>query len=172
MVLSMKRYDWENVRIEWKWDRTLDNWWDSQCSLTIQLTELYSYYYYSYYGTDTVTIWHNFLAFLLLKCKQNTDLKYKLTSRIRSRINHALNGRVKDDSLKDLLGCDMNEYKIYLEKRFDQHMTWDNYGEWHIDHIIPLSSAKNDDELKNLCHYSNLQPLWAIENIIKRDKII
>ena len=100
--------------------------------------------------------------------KQNTDLKYKLTSRIRSRINHALNGRVKDDSLKDLLGCDMNEYKIYLEKRFDQHMTWDNYGKdgyWEIDHTHPLSKGGS-------FHYTNTQPLSIIEKREKGDKIL
>ena len=100
--------------------------------------------------------------------RQNTDLKYKLISRIRSRINHALNGRVKDDSLKDLLGCDMNEYKIYLEKRFDQHMTWDNYGKdgyWEIDHTHPLSKGGS-------FHYTNTQPLSIIENREKGDKIL
>lgn len=52
-------------------------------------------------------------------------------------------------------------------------MSWENHGlfGWHIDHKIPLSSAKDEEELKKLCHYTNLQPLWAIDNIKKRDKI-
>jgi hypothetical protein len=50
-------------------------------------------------------------------------------------------------------------------------MSWDNHGEWHIDHIIPLASANTPEIIKQLCHYSNLQPLWASDNIIKKDKI-
>jgi hypothetical protein len=49
-------------------------------------------------------------------------------------------------------------------------MSWDNKHLWHIDHIIPLSSAKTEDELKQLCHYTNLQPLWAADNIKKSNK--
>jgi len=53
-------------------------------------------------------------------------------------------------------------------------MNWKNHGKfgWHIDHIIPLSSAKTDEEVFKLCHYKNLQPLWAFENLSKGDKII
>jgi hypothetical protein len=51
-------------------------------------------------------------------------------------------------------------------------MSWDNHGEWHIDHIIPLSSAKNENDVYTLCHYTNLQPLWAEENLRKSNKII
>ena len=51
-------------------------------------------------------------------------------------------------------------------------MSWENQGKWHIDHIIPLSSATNKDELYKLCHFTNLQPMWAIDNIRKGAKII
>jgi hypothetical protein len=61
-----------------------------------------------------------------------------------------------------------------MEKQFKNEMTWENYGfyGWHIDHIIPLSSAKNEEELYKLCHYTNLQPLWAKENLSKGAKIL
>jgi hypothetical protein len=64
---------------------------------------------------------------------------------------------------------------LYLEKQFAPGMTWENYGidGWHIDHIIPLSSAKGDlDQLKKLCHYTNLQPLWAEDNLKKSNRLI
>jgi hypothetical protein len=53
-------------------------------------------------------------------------------------------------------------------------MSWENYGfyGWHIDHIIPLCSAKNEEELKRLCHYTNLQPLWSTDNLSKGSKIL
>jgi hypothetical protein len=51
-------------------------------------------------------------------------------------------------------------------------MTWDNHGEWHIDHIIPISSGKTEDEVLKLCHYTNLQPLWKEDNLKKSDKIL
>ena len=51
-------------------------------------------------------------------------------------------------------------------------MSWDNYGKWHIDHIIPLSSANSEDDIYKLCHYTNLQPLWAEDNLKKSNKIL
>jgi hypothetical protein len=60
----------------------------------------------------------------------------------------------------------------YLGDLFTEKMNWDNYGEWHIDHIIPLSSANTEEEIYKLCHYTNLQPLWAEDNIKKSNKII
>ena len=70
-----------------------------------------------------------------------------------------------------LLGVDYLTAKIYIENQFKNGMNWDNYGEWHIDHIKPLSLAKNELDVIELCNYKNLQPLWALENIIKGNRI-
>ena len=72
------------------------------------------------------------------------------------------------------MGCSYQDFIIYLEQKFTDGMSWDNYGlyGWHIDHIIPLSSATDELSLEKLCHYTNLQPLWAKDNLSKGDKII
>ena len=90
---------------------------------------------------------------------------------IRSRIAD----KIKYKSMKssDILGCDWKTFKQHLESQFEEGMTWDNHGinGWHYDHIIPLSSAKTEEELYRLNHYTNLQPLWAEDNLRKSDKI-
>jgi len=70
------------------------------------------------------------------------------------------------------LGVSFDELNIYLEQKFKNNMSWENYGEWHIDHIIPLSSAKTEKEIYELCHYTNLQPLWAEDNLKKGCKVL
>lgn len=69
------------------------------------------------------------------------------------------------------MGCSGQELKRYLESKFQPGMSWDNYGVhgWHIDHIVPLSSFNLSDpeDYKKACHYTNLQPMWAIDNIKK-----
>lgn len=97
---------------------------------------------------------------------------YKYANHLRQRINRFFKNR--DFSVSELLGCSNEEFKIHLEKQFAPGMTWDNYGVhgWHIDHIVPLSSARNNVErLKELCHYTNLQPLWAEDNRVKSNKM-
>ena len=73
----------------------------------------------------------------------------------------------------EIVGCTPQELKDHLEKHFKEGMTWENYGlyGWHIDHIIPLASAETEEELLKLFHYTNLQPLWAEENLLKSNKI-
>ena len=71
----------------------------------------------------------------------------------------------------ECLGCTWEFFRDYIEQQFKDGMTWDNYGEWHLDHIIPLASAKTEEEVYKLNHYTNLQPLWAEENFKKSDII-
>jgi hypothetical protein len=103
------------------------------------------------------------------KKRRQIDVLFKLSSNLRNRTRKFLKNKSK--STKEIIGIDLNELKSYLESLFVDGMTWDNYGYWHIDHIIPLSSAKNEEELIKLCHYTNLQPLYAKDNIIKSNKI-
>lgn len=72
----------------------------------------------------------------------------------------------------EILGCDFEKLKHHFESQFKEGMDWSNRGEWHIDHIIPLSTAQTKDDLIKLSHYTNLQPLWADENMKKSNKII
>lgn len=85
---------------------------------------------------------------------------------VGTRIRLALKDKkeIKEQETIKYLGCDYEFLKNYIENKFQPNMTWDNYGEWEIDHIIPVS--KNGS-----FHYTNLQPLWKIDNRKKGNKI-
>jgi len=106
--------------------------------------------------------------------KRNSDPIFKLSFNVRKRIGKFLktNNLKKNNKTFDIVELSPIELKSYLEKKFTEGMSWDNYGEWHIDHIKPLSSATNEGEVYKLCHYNNLQPLWAEDNIKKSNKIL
>jgi hypothetical protein len=74
----------------------------------------------------------------------------------------------------DIVGIEINDLKRHIEKQFTKGMNWENYGMygWHIDHIIPLCSANDENELLKLFHYTNLQPLWAEDNLKKNGRIL
>jgi hypothetical protein len=76
----------------------------------------------------------------------------------------------KNFSTIESIGLDRSEFKKYIESLFSDGMTWDNYGEWHIDHIKPLCTAKTVDEVIKLTHYTNLQPMWWFDNLKKGKK--
>jgi hypothetical protein len=101
------------------------------------------------------------------------DPMFALKNRLRSRVNVCLrkNGWSKNSKTIKMLGAEWETVKAYLESLFLNDMSWDNRGDWHIDHIIPLASAQNEEELQKLCHYTNLQPLWAIDNLKKADSM-
>ena len=104
--------------------------------------------------------------------RRKTDPLFKLAMNMRGRMRLFIkkSGFNKNKSTFKLIGCTPDELKLYLEKKFKEGMTWKNHGNWHIDHIKPLASAKSVDEINILFHYTNLQPLWAEENIKKKDK--
>jgi hypothetical protein len=112
---------------------------------------------------------------LYRKKRSEVDPSFKLVNNLRCRLNDFLNFRKfkKNNKTIVLIGCTPQQLKIYLESKFLQNMSWENYGYrgWHVDHIIPLSSAKNYNDIYKLFHYTNLQPMWGIDNMIKGNKI-
>jgi hypothetical protein len=109
------------------------------------------------------------------KYKEPRDTSHdKLRKRIRASVLKGMS-RIKDGkksrSSSKIIGCSWSDFKLHIETQFKDGMTWDNHGDWHLDHIIPLSSAKTEEEVYKLNHYTNLQPLWAEENLKKGDKI-
>ena len=113
------------------------------------------------------------LTYHLKKIK--TNINYKLKCALRSRISKFFKRVKKSKKTSELIGCDYETVRLHLEKQFKEGMTWENHGlyGWHIDHIIPCASFDlTDPEQQKKCfHYTNLQPLWAKENISKGAKI-
>lgn len=101
--------------------------------------------------------------------EKKNDPSYSLARNLRGRLYHAVKSESRASSTLVYLGCSIPELKVHLEDQFANGMSWDNYGEWHIDHIRPLASfdLTSEEELHKACHHSNLQPLWAIDNIMK-----
>jgi hypothetical protein len=102
------------------------------------------------------------------KERSKNDLDFKMRNNLRSRIRAALKyqSASKDLGTAKLVGCTMLELRAHLERQFKDGMTWDNHGDWHIDHIKPcVSFDLTDPEQQRECfHYTNLQPLWAEDN--------
>lgn len=98
------------------------------------------------------------------------NINLRLSIRLRSRLYDAFKGIRKSTHTMELLGCSIKELKQHLESQFQLGMTWDNYGKWHLDHIRPLASfdLAQPSQQRLACHWTNLQPLWAIDNLRKR----
>lgn len=106
--------------------------------------------------------------------RYRTEPEFKLKALFRRRFSYFLNGRITDN-IKNYIGCSIEELRKHLENNFADGMSWENHGEWHIDHIIPVSSfdyspGKIEESLHKCWHYSNLQPLWASDNLKKSNK--
>lgn len=103
--------------------------------------------------------------------KLKSDINYKIVNNLRGRLHNALDGISKSKRTLELLGCTVEELKQHLESQFESGMSWDNHSinGWHVDHIKPCSKFNLNKKLEQLkCfNYTNLQPLWAEENLQK-----
>lgn len=101
------------------------------------------------------------------------DVEFRIAYQLRNRLGRAVARGYKTGSAVRDLGCSIPHLIKHLEDQFTEGMSWDNWGEWHIDHIIPLVQfdLSNRDDLLRACHYTNLQPLWAKDNLSKGGRI-
>ena len=108
------------------------------------------------------------------KERAKKDPIFLLSRRCGGRIRDAFRykGFGKNTKTAKMLGCSWEQLKDHIENQFVSGMTWEDKHLWHIDHIIPVSSAKTIEELERLCHYTNLQPLWAEDNMRKGAKLV
>lgn len=104
---------------------------------------------------------------------RNKNIQARITNRLQTRIWSALKKAEKSKRTVELLGCSIKAFMIYIEIQFTKGMSWVNYGKWHIDHMVPCSYFNlTDSKEQSVCfHYTNLQPLWAIDNLRKGNRI-
>jgi len=111
-----------------------------------------------------------------LSIRLKNDAEYRLKCNLKGRIISALKGKGKSTKTMELIGCNIDQLKKHLAKKFTKGMTFENHGlkGWHIDHIKPCASFDLKCPVQQLAcfNYNNLQPLWASENMSKGAKII
>jgi putative sterol carrier protein len=104
--------------------------------------------------------------------RKKHDLLYREKERIRCLIKQSLvaKGYSKNSSTFEILGCSYEQWINHIEKQFLKGMTWENRNDWHIDHIVPIASAKSVEDLIKLNHFTNMRPIWAKDNLAKSAK--
>jgi hypothetical protein len=103
---------------------------------------------------------------------RRTNLLFRVKTNLRSRINKFIKHKTK--RTEQILGISYPEFIKYIENKFTNGMSWENYGVygWHIDHKLPISMGKTEEEIYKLSHYTNLQPMWRMDNLKKSNKIL
>ena len=117
--------------------------------------------------------YYNYLNRQYIKNKKETNPLFRLTCSIRSLISQSFKAKYTKKSKKttEILGCSYEEFKVYIEKQFTEEMNWNNYSSyWELDHKTPISWAKDEQEVYDLNHYTNFQPLYWRDNISKGNK--
>lgn len=109
-----------------------------------------------------------------IKEKRKNDVIFKLKTYLGNRLKYFMKQKSfsRNKRIFEIIGCSPDELRLHLENKFKEGMNWENHGEWHIDHIIPLATAKSEEDVYKLNHFSNLQPLWKKENLSKGKKIL
>jgi hypothetical protein len=118
---------------------------------------------------------HKPQRYLYLKKKWSIDPRYRLSRNVWSRIYRDLKNRKGGRGWEILVGYTLEDLMQHLESSFEKGMTWNNYGQWHLDHIIPISNFNyqhpEDLDFKKCWGLENLQPLWAKDNLMKHTKL-
>ena len=134
--------------------------------------ETISVQHHEYYNENKEKLIQNGVNYRRIRLAE--DPLFRLIHNMRTRVNHAIkaNSGEKAEKTMELLGCSVQHVRDHLESQFTEGMTWETQGEWHIDHIRPCASFNLEDpeEQKKCFHWTNLQPLWAADNIRKGDK--
>lgn len=133
-----------------------------------------------FYRKNTHKIFLKHKAYVALNREKTNERKreyykkpqYRLADLLRKGLYGALQRNDKRGKAIDDLGCSIQYFKNYIAKKFQKGMTWNNWGEWHLDHIVPLSSVDltNKGNYRTLAHYINIQPLWSKDNIRKGNR--
>lgn len=107
-----------------------------------------------------------------MRARRARDPQFHLAHVLRSRLGKYVRGDCRISAVRHL-GCTIAALRVWLEAQFQPGMTWENYGRggWEIDHITPLIAfdLTDSEQAKRAVHFTNLQPLWAVQNIAKRD---
>lgn len=103
------------------------------------------------------------------------NISFKVAANLRTRLYCAVRSKQKKGSAVRDLGCSVEDFLRYMENQFEEGMTWENWTHdtWHIDHVIPLTAfdLTDPDDVKQACHFTNLRPMWARDNVAKSNKI-
>jgi hypothetical protein len=161
-------------------DKSLENKNKSAIFCSSEHKDLYWYTHNKEHAKNTAHIYESNNKEAIRERKRNyvnkrrsEDLNFRLASNMRARISRAVTKGFKHTTLSEYLGCTIEELKSHLMTKFESGMSWDNYGKWEIDHIYPLakSNLTDPDVFAKVCHYTNLQPLWKLDNRVKKDMI-
>jgi len=104
--------------------------------------------------------------------RNKTDVRFRLAGNLRHRIYESIKNNYQSFATMMLIGCEIDYLMYHIQKQFKKDMNWDNYGEWHIDHIKPCASfdLSKPEEQRKCFHYTNLQPLWKLDNLKKGNR--
>jgi hypothetical protein len=162
--IKSKKYRLENKeRYKANWDK-----WSSKNREELNKKKL------EYYHLNKKEINRKVLIRTTARLKSDSLFRFKTRVRglIRDSFRRSFNNKFKKSKkTEDILCCTVGFFTGYISSKLSEGMSFENYGKWHLDHIIPLSMANNEEDVIRLNHYTNIQPLWAEDNLKKSNKI-